>query len=333
MNKKLTELKLLKIASIIDNENPKLSDRIEKLVKLSDFKSPQEVLRKTSLPPYMRDMMGLSTGIDPNKNVVYETPKEIFPTEEGKYLGFAQPATRYNSSFGLKGAEPAQANKNYAVYPEQAFPSIGIHEITHLRDMDDLPNRRFNIFFNLFIENYDFLYETEYSLNEKELEAYFNEYIYALYAKQNKISFEDFVNLTLRKKSKPNISIEEPITIMQYLLFNEIKNSIKINGFKDTIKNKKEIFDKVKNNFIDNILTYYLQGEFMGENRITQFFIKKLLTVWVKNSRTIDQESKQKIIFIINQLSDDQEPVDENAWREQENKEKYRKDFVRELEK
>ena len=71
----------------------------------------------------------------------------------------------------------------------------------------------------------------------------------------------------------------------------------------------------------------------MGENRITQFFIKKLLTVWVKNSRTIDQESKQKIIFIINQLSDDQEPVDENAWREQENKEKYRKDFVRELEK
>ena len=120
-NNKTASLKLLKIASKIDGINSDLSDKIEKLIKLSDFRSPKEVIRKTGLPPYMRDMMGL-TSINPDRNVVYETPKEIFNRDE--QLGFAQKATPYNSSFGLKGAPPAEANKNYAVYPENSFPSV-----------------------------------------------------------------------------------------------------------------------------------------------------------------------------------------------------------------
>lgn len=314
-NNKIASLKLLKIASIIDENNSDLSDKIEKLVKLSDFKSPQEVLRKTGIPSYMRDMMGLSTGIDPNKNIVYETPQNVHIDD---FLGFAQPASKYNSSFGIEGVEePAEANKNYAVYPDQSFPSLGIHEITHLRDMDNIGHRRFDTFFNNFIINYHFLYESEYALNNSELEAYFNEYIYVLYSKQNKISFENFYKLMTRKNLNIDLSIEQPITIMQYILFNKIKDNIETNGFKNTIKNKDNIFEQVKNNFINNVLTYYLQGEFMGENNTKQFFIKKLLMIWVKNSKAIDKDSKQKIISIINQLSNDQEPLDENTWREQ----------------
>lgn len=171
--------------------------------------------------------------------------------------------------------------KNYS-------PFSIIHEATHLSDLEKKPIQQ------------KIKSILDYSLNDLELSAFFNEIIYYLYSK-NKSSFPEFMVFLYGNKNLEEI---KKIFTPPLFLWGFIKDSFKKNGLQKTIDMKKEIIKKSKekiiNSLIPHIADIYIQSTKKTDNNFNLIF--DLLTQVLSESSlsidTIDKIDKKFREFI-----------------------------------
>lgn len=287
---------VLSIVNYIDLQSPKTADKIDKMIKESYKKYPKgteqrslrEELSLTGMPPDMIDKLGLKTKED---YPVYRVPEEIYPSQlarmsvenDVKAQTFV-PAGEMREFLNI-GEDiiqtPFSITKKYS-------PFTIVHEATHLSDLEKKPT----------IQKIKSI--LDYSLNDLELSAFFNEIVYYLYSK-NKATYPEFVNFMYGNKKLKDIKEHFSPNIF---LWGFIKDSFKKNGLQKTIDMKKEIIEKTKDKIIDSLIPYiadvYVKSAKKSDENFNLIFdlLEQVLLESSLSKETIDKIAEKFYNFI-----------------------------------
>jgi hypothetical protein len=256
----------------------------KKKSKGTEQRTLSEELSLTGMPPDMIEQLGLKEKKDIN---VYRIPQEKFLQTMKDFSISDQPlaVTLFNKPKNFKQNLLDTNIETPSIILRDYIPAVLIHEATHWHDLKGEKPSLNQISTSIL----------EYCLNDLELSAYFNEIIYFLYSKNN-ATYPIFRLYTM--KNIENLEDFKNLNFIPgFFLWGIIKNSVEKNGFYRTIKMKKEIIEKAKEQILDSIIPHILDV-YLKTNKLSVFdidYIQDFLISILSSSMNLTPEILEKI--------------------------------------
>ena len=252
-------------------------------------------IAKHALPPEMIQMMGFTRNDPAGKFKNYVVPNEWMEQRKPDTLGYLH---KINGDPDLKRQRLEELAEDIGVdeLPSEGHIVLknrnrdlsGIHELTHVGQESDRSSSLWNDI------------GIGYILSPREMEARFNAIISFIYAKPN-ATFQQFASQK-NKLMNYNDFIEEARVQIHMFLWNHIKNALKSGNLIDVMRDKEQIIDGSKDDFVRGPLVNMAKSLRMFE----AVAIRSVLNGYAKQS----DEEGEYARFLLEKMETKKDKVD-----------------------